>query len=225
MFALRLALLACVCAALAAGCSRLPFSGEREVETVVVAGAPLPAPRPAPVIGLDEALFAGEGPRSNAGRALAARPAPVSDQMGVALLGAPGAGDTVLRPSEGLSAGPLTVAELSPAARAPVAAPAPQAPVSSASSIMFAVHLASYRQAAHAEAGWSEIITRHGEVLTGLQPRLERVDLGAEKGVYQRLKAGPLPNRAAARAACAALTDAGAYCAPTSFAGRDLGTF
>jgi len=79
-----------------------------------------------------------------------------------------------------------------------------------------AVHLASYRQKKAAERGWVELSKRFGSVLGGLEHRVERVDLGNSKGVFYRLKAGPLPSNNAAKDACRKLKAKRQYCEPTT---------
>ncbi|HEY9079021.1 tetratricopeptide repeat protein [Magnetovibrio sp.] len=79
-----------------------------------------------------------------------------------------------------------------------------------------AVHLASYRQQKAAERGWAELSKRFGDVLGGLEYRIERVDLGNSKGVFYRLKAGPLPSNNAAKDACRTLKVKRQYCEPTT---------
>ena len=79
-----------------------------------------------------------------------------------------------------------------------------------------AVHLASYRQKKAAERGWAVLFKRFGSVLGGLEHRVERVDLGNNKGVFYRLKAGPLPSNAAAKDTCRKLKAKRQYCEPTT---------
>jgi hypothetical protein len=102
-----------------------------------------------------------------------------------------------------------------------VSGPAPAPDLSGARSVMSAVHLASYRQLEHAAAGWLELRAQHGSVLANLEPRLAEADLG-ERGVFLRLKAGPLDSPEAARALCAEVEAAGQWCAPSDFNGRAL---
>lgn len=78
-----------------------------------------------------------------------------------------------------------------------------------------AIHLASYRKQGDAERGWAALQKRFGE-LAGLEPRIEHVDLGGSKGVFYRLKAGPLPSNAAAKDLCAKLKAKRQYCEPTT---------
>lgn len=79
-----------------------------------------------------------------------------------------------------------------------------------------AVHLASYRQKKAAERGWAQLAKRFSSLLGGLEHRIERVDLGNSKGVFYRLKAGPLPSNAAAKDACRQLKAKRQYCEPTT---------
>ncbi len=118
-----------------------------------------------------------------------------------------------------------TVAVTAPAAGA--ALPAQAAAMdgldwSAASSAVFGVHLASYRSVEAAARGWPQIRAAAPDALAAAAARVDTVDLGEDKGVYERLKAGPFPSRADADAACAALKGAGRYCQVTDFAGRSL---
>jgi len=105
--------------------------------------------------------------------------------------------------------GPLATAPATPPeteedqiAAAIAAAPAasPIAPVPGA----FQVQLASARSADGAMGEWKRISGKNAVVLDGLSPSVSEVDLG-EKGVFFRLRAGPLADKAAADAICAEL--------------------
>lgn len=78
-----------------------------------------------------------------------------------------------------------------------------------------AVHLASYRQKGAAERGWAALSKRFSQ-LAGLKPSIERVDLGTSKGVFYRLKAGPLPSNNAAKDVCRQLKAKRQYCEPST---------
>ncbi len=78
-----------------------------------------------------------------------------------------------------------------------------------------AVHLASYRQKGAAERGWAALVKRFSE-LSALKPSIERVDLGNTKGVFYRLKAGPLPSNGAAQNLCRKLKASRQYCEPST---------
>jgi hypothetical protein len=89
-------------------------------------------------------------------------------------------------------------------------------------SVLFALHLASYRTEASAEAGWRVLTAEEPGALTGLHPRIETVDLGPERGIFLRLKAGPLDSRAEAASRCATLESDGYYCQAVDFEGQDI---
>ncbi|RMD89706.1 MAG: hypothetical protein D6807_03190 [Alphaproteobacteria bacterium] len=87
----------------------------------------------------------------------------------------------------------------------------------------FGVHLASYRDAEKARAGWQVLLDTYPELLKGLAPRLEPFDLGTLGGRYLRLVAGPFADVAPARERCEALRAAGAFCQVAAFRGEPLG--
>ncbi len=101
---------------------------------------------------------------------------------------------------------------LIPAEPRPATAAAPAEPAGG-----FAVHLASYKSESAARDGWAQLRKRHGALLGALAPSVTRVELPG-KGVFWRLKAGPLSDRAAAEALCAKLEARKQYCEP-AFAG------
>ena len=92
---------------------------------------------------------------------------------------------------------------------------APSAPTS-LSGFQPAVHLSSYRQQKAALRGWSSLQKRFGSLLSGLETSIERVDLGGGKGVFYRLKAGPLTSNGDAAALCRKLKAKRQYCDPTT---------
>jgi hypothetical protein len=100
-------------------------------------------------------------------------------------------------------------------------APGPAPNLEGARSVMSAVHLASYRRLDHAEAGWRELQEAHPARLAGLHARFVEADLGS-RGVFLRLKAGPLDSPAEARALCAQFEADGLWCAPADFTGQHL---
>jgi len=76
------------------------------------------------------------------------------------------------------------------------------------------VHLASYRSMRDAERGWLQIRRAHKAELDGLQPDISKVNLGT-KGIFYRLKAGPLVDKGAAQAMCRKLKRKRQFCEPT----------
>ncbi len=75
-----------------------------------------------------------------------------------------------------------------------------------------AVHIASYRSERAARRGWTQLKRAHAALLGSLEPEITRVNLGAGKGVYYRLKAGPLNSQGAAQALCRQLKARRQYC-------------
>jgi hypothetical protein len=98
------------------------------------------------------------------------------------------------------------------AAAAATEAPADPVPPTADPRGGFAVQLASLPAAAEAAAAGDDIKTRYAALLGGLDLTVRRADLGAEKGVWHRVLAGPFAARADAAALCARLHAAGADC-------------
>jgi hypothetical protein len=75
----------------------------------------------------------------------------------------------------------------------------------------FAVQLAAARSEQQAMGEWTRVYGKHGAAMAGLTPNVVRADLG-ERGIYYRLRAGPLPDKAAADALCETLKAANEAC-------------
>lgn len=82
-------------------------------------------------------------------------------------------------------------------------------------------HIASYRSAENAERGWGLLFASNGDLLGAMSHRVLEVDLGPDKGIFYRLLAGPLPDRAAADSLCRALKSRNLYCTPLKESGAD----
>lgn len=93
-------------------------------------------------------------------------------------------------------------APTSPAATTRAAAPAPTVTATPGGSAR--IQLASLKDQAAATATWNQLQKKFPDVLGGLQPSYERVEI-ADKGTFIRLQAGPLKDRAEAQSACNAL--------------------
>lgn len=78
-------------------------------------------------------------------------------------------------------------------------APAPRTPAAVGG--RYRVQIAALRSEAAAKRNWASLTKRYADLFGGLQPSVERVDLGP-KGVFYRLQAGPFADEAAARAMC-----------------------
>ena len=86
----------------------------------------------------------------------------------------------------------------------PVVQPPPAPTVTAAPLAGFRVQLAALRSRADAEAAWRRLKRANGDLLGALEVEVTRVDL-AYKGVFYRLRAGPLASAAKAGALCVRL--------------------
>ena len=76
----------------------------------------------------------------------------------------------------------------------------------------FRLRLASYRQPANAGKGWRILSTKHKDLLASFNYAVTEVDLGADKGIFHRLEAGPAGSLAEAQALCAEIKARGDSC-------------
>jgi len=88
-------------------------------------------------------------------------------------------------------------------------------------SVLFGVHLASYRRIESAREGWRKLQRENPDELGLLEPRIEAVNI-AKKGVFLRLIGGGFSSEEKAAALCASLEPKSVYCAVTDFAGEKL---
>jgi hypothetical protein len=79
------------------------------------------------------------------------------------------------------------------------------------------IHLALTRTPERAQRNWEDLHQANSDVLDGLEPRIARIDLGDERGIYFQLSAGPLANIEAAETLCSTLVRRRLYCAPMIF--------
>ena len=114
---------------------------------------------------------------------------------------------------------PQTPMEAAPAGEAQMSALAPAPDLENAQSLLYAAHLASYRQMNNVVIGWRQLGVQL-PALSTTEPRTERVQL--DQGVFLRLKAGPFDTRSEAQALCAQAQAAGLWCQPTHFTGEAL---
>ncbi len=95
--------------------------------------------------------------------------------------------------------------------------PAPQGPTGSTNPATHAGHqlqLGAYRTAAQADRAWASITGATSGLLDGLSRQVTEADLGLGRGFGYRLRAGPLPDRAAGNRLCAELKARGIGCFP-----------
>lgn len=85
------------------------------------------------------------------------------------------------------------------------AAVTPTAPVTAPIAAgAFQIQLVSVPSEDAAQSEWKRISGRHKDLFAALSPSVTKADLG-DKGIYYRLRAGPLADKAAADSLCAAL--------------------
>ncbi len=89
------------------------------------------------------------------------------------------------------------------------------------SSVLFGVHLASYRVEEDAKAGWRKLQRENPNELGLLEPRIEQVTIEG-RGDFIRLIGGGFSARDKAEALCATLKAKGLFCGVTSFGGERL---
>lgn len=89
------------------------------------------------------------------------------------------------------------------------------------SSVLYGVHLASYRSIGPAKSGWRKLQRENPDELGLLEPRIERVTIEG-RGDFIRLIGGGFSTEDKAGALCATLQAKGVYCAVTGFGGERL---
>jgi len=88
-------------------------------------------------------------------------------------------------------------------------------------SVLFGVHLASYRHLEEAQSGWRQLQRENPEELGLLEPRIEPVTIEG-KGDFLRLVGGGFSSREKAEALCNQLKAKGMFCAVAGFEGQRL---
>jgi len=109
-----------------------------------------------------------------------------------------------IKSTKALAAIKSTATDAEPAAQPPAAVDMAinPTPAAAASGPKWRVQLASVRSASEADLAWRRLKERHPKLLGDLAASTVEADLGPERGIYHRLSAGPLHDRAAARALC-----------------------
>lgn len=117
------------------------------------------------------------------------------------------------------AAPPVRTASLQPPAALPGTAAAERAAgalpaaggATARPSARFRIQVGAMRTEAEAREGWEKVKRKHGDVLGGLAANYSRIEVPG-KGEFVRIQAGPLPDAAAARDACARLAKGGTGC-------------
>lgn len=96
---------------------------------------------------------------------------------------------------------------MAPAPEQPPAAPAPAKAAAASAAGGYKVQLAAVRERGAVDSEWSRLSRRHSDLLGALELSVMRADLGPAKGVFFRLRAGPIADEAEAKALCKALSE------------------
>ncbi len=88
-------------------------------------------------------------------------------------------------------------------------------------SVLWGVHLASYRHPDEANSGWQKLQRENPDELGLLEPRVEKVAI-AGKGEYLRLIGGGFSSREKAKSLCDTLAAKGVFCRIANFGGDRL---
>ncbi|MEK7265296.1 MAG: SPOR domain-containing protein [Pseudomonadota bacterium] len=88
-------------------------------------------------------------------------------------------------------------------------------------SVLWGVHLASYKHPDDASAGWKKLQRENPDELGLLEPRIEKVTLEG-KGEYLRLVGGGFSSREKAKDLCDKLASKGVFCRVATFGGDRL---
>ena len=76
----------------------------------------------------------------------------------------------------------------------------------------YRVRLASYRKPENADKGWLILARKHANLLADFDYSITEIDLGAKKGIYHRLEAGPVGSFSEANVICTAIKLSGNGC-------------
>ena len=104
--------------------------------------------------------------------------------------------------STNIASVPTTTPKIVKSAKTPVSAPPSALPVSNKT---YRVQLAAGRTPAAARGEWDKLRRKHLDLLGDLGLTVTKVDLGGAKGVFYRLRVGPLKDRPEAKALCKTL--------------------
>ncbi|HQF30351.1 MAG TPA: SPOR domain-containing protein, partial [Hyphomicrobiales bacterium] len=158
-------------------------------------GGSTPKPRPGEPAAPAMAAPAAEAPA----------PAPVAAEPKVAKLPTP-----AVRPAAPAAPAPAATApkEITPAAPTPAVA---KAPAAAATTGGYVVQVSSQRTEEQARAAFAGLQRKFPAVLGNQQPDIRRADLG-DRGVYYRVRVGPMGSRDDANALCGQLKAAGGDC-------------
>ena len=112
--------------------------------------------------------------------------------------------------------------EVSSSVHLPSSMPLPPPASASNAKTEFGLDLGNATSMEALRAAWTAASRRHGALLQGLRAVVQTRERGRAGAVELRLIAGPVASAATAARLCAAITAAGAVCAPATFEGQRL---
>ncbi len=74
------------------------------------------------------------------------------------------------------------------------------------------IQVGAFKAREQAEQEWRRVIAKAADLLAGMAPKIESVDLGADQGIFHRLQVVAFADRAGAEAMCAKLGALGVDC-------------
>ncbi len=102
----------------------------------------------------------------------------------------------------------VNVSEPAQIATAPAPAPTPSLPAVATGTGDYLIQIAAFRSEAEAIAEYQRLRGRHSGLLAGYEPIIQKADLQA-RGIYYRLRLGPIDGKGRARGLCDSLLAAG----------------
>ncbi|MDH3581652.1 MAG: SPOR domain-containing protein [Hyphomicrobiales bacterium] len=87
----------------------------------------------------------------------------------------------------------------------------PPAPVASGSGSGYRIQLAAVRSEAEAQSTWKRLAAKHGPLLAGREPLIEKTDLGG-LGIFYRIQIGPFGDKKQSAQLCNTLKRGGVDC-------------
>ncbi len=163
---------------------------------------PPEAPLPPPKAGMEATTEAGQRqPAASRAAAKAKKPSPPAPAVPTIeeVLAVKPPSPPPLVPGGGEKAKPEIKAK-------PAASPASAEPAGSVEpKAVFRVQLAAVRTMERAQREWTRLRKEHSDLLEKFELSVTKADLGPGKGLFYRLRAGPLASKAAARDLCAKL--------------------
>ncbi len=137
-------------------------------------------------------------------------------KQGAKVAGEPGMsrsiGSAGVRPAKGATAQQDAAARMAPGPTKYQKEPTKPKARKPAAASGYLVQVGAYASEKHADRAWKMVLVSAKGLLDGLSREVVKADLGGNTGIVYRLRAGPLPNRAASKKLCGELSGRGVGC-------------